>query len=83
MCRRLACLTLVLLAGPVAACINDIELPTHEREFRSQYRGPASPPPAPPTGPTAPLGHPLLTGAGAALLAGAVAVAWTGGTRRG
>jgi hypothetical protein len=37
--RPLALLALVLagLAGPAAACINDDELPSHEREFRSQY----------------------------------------------
>lgn len=46
--RRL--FTLVVLsvaAAPAAACINDSELPTHEREFRSSYmadRKPAEPP---------------------------------------
>ena len=28
----------VLIAAPAVACINDSELPTHEREFRSSYQ---------------------------------------------
>lgn len=36
--RLLVCLALALFAAPAAACINDGELPGHEREFRSQYR---------------------------------------------
>ena len=71
MCRVLACLVLAGLAGPAAACINDIELPAHEREFRSQY--PASPPPS--SGPTNPPPYPLLMGAGGVLLLGATAPA--------
>jgi hypothetical protein len=39
----LACFSLTLLAGTVAACINDVELPQYEREFRSQYQIPAAP----------------------------------------
>jgi LPXTG-motif cell wall-anchored protein len=78
----LACLTVVGLAGPAAACINDSELPSHEREFRSQYRGPAKPP-APPPQPTGPSNPSLLLAAGAALLSGAVALSLTGRRSRG
>ncbi len=35
--RFLVCLALAGLARPAAACLNDNELPEHEREFRSQY----------------------------------------------
>ena len=79
MCRLLACLAIVWFACPAAACINDLELPAHEREFRSGYRGPASPPSPPSAEPT---DHRLLLGAGAAMLAGAAALALTGGRRR-
>ncbi len=81
--RLLACLLLVGLAGPAAACINDLELPAHEREFRSDYRGPASPPPVPSTDASSPSGNLLLTAMGTALLAGAIVVGWTGGKRKG
>ncbi|SIO28244.1 hypothetical protein SAMN05444166_3467 [Singulisphaera sp. GP187] len=81
---RLA-LALIMLAGfvaPAAACLNDRELPQHEREFRSNYGEPTSPTPAPPksldlAGFPA---HPMLLGTGAALLTGAFFV--TMGNRR-
>jgi hypothetical protein len=72
-------LVLALAAGPVAACINDIELPTHEREFRSQYRDSAAPPP--PSASPEPAGRPgtgVLIGAGVVLLATASAFTLTG-----
>jgi hypothetical protein len=72
--RLLACLALAVLAGPAAACLNDNELPTHEREFRSHYRGPASPP----STDAEPSGRPLLFGAGGVLLIGAFALGSTG-----
>ena len=36
----------LLVAGAASACLNDSELPGHEREFRSSYKRQA-PPPAP------------------------------------
>jgi hypothetical protein len=75
--RLLACLTLAALAAPAAACYNDVELPSHEREFRSQYKQPASAP-APAAAPSYPDGSPLLLGCGAVLLIGAVGVAGLG-----
>jgi hypothetical protein len=76
------CVVLVGLGSPAAACINDNESPTHEREFRSQY------------GKLAGLltmdqfayqyrgRHDLLIGGGLALLAGAFALATTKGRTR-
>ena len=78
MTRLLACLALIGLAGPAAACLNDVELSSHEREFRSQYNGPGNPSPAP--GPNS-AGEPstgLLIGGGAALLSVAIALTLTG-----
>ena len=76
--RLLACLVLAGLASPAAACINDNELPTHEREFRSQYGGVASRPPDPSAGP---VDSRLIAAGGVSLLAGAVVVATRGRTR--
>jgi len=80
--RTLAFLALLGLAAPAVAlaCMNDKELPQHEREFRSQYRGPAGK--ARPArqddyarGEMAARGRPiddrLLIGGGAGLLVGA------------
>lgn len=78
MSRLLACLALAAGAGPATACINDMELPAHEREFRSQYRGPDVTPPASPQASTGQPSTGLLVGAGAVLLAGAVALAFSG-----
>lgn len=78
MSRLLTCLVALAAAGPAAACINDVELPAHEREFRSQYRGPAATPPASPPAPTGQPSTGLLVGTGAVLLAGAVALALSG-----
>lgn len=43
----LACFSLTALAGTVSACVNYVELPQYEREFRSQYQTPAAPSPSP------------------------------------
>jgi len=43
----LAALVLAAFAAPAFACLNDVELPSHEREFRSQYRGSEGPPTPP------------------------------------
>jgi hypothetical protein len=75
-----ALLILVGIAAPAAACINDSELPNHEREFRSNYGEPTSPTPPPPK----PLdlarfpSHPMLLGTGTALLTGAFLVTANG-----
>ena len=79
--RLLACLLLAAFTSPAVACINDEELPSHEREFRSHYRGPAAAPVSPSTDPD-PHGHRLLLGAGAGLLVGATGLALAGNRRR-
>jgi len=74
----LVCLTALAAAGPAAACINDVELPSHEREFRSQYHGQEV---VPPTKLSAPTGRPstgFLVGTAAVLLTGAVILAMSG-----
>ncbi len=79
--RFLASLTLVILASPAFACLNDTELPNHEREFRSQYKR-STPPPqtdSPYRG-NSTLGLSMLFGSGTLLLVGAIGVART--TRR-
>jgi hypothetical protein len=44
--RRLlsAAVAVALGSAPAVACINDSELPGHEREFRSSYQNGRSPP---------------------------------------
>ncbi|MDY3559076.1 hypothetical protein R5W23_006266 [Gemmata sp. JC673] len=71
MSRLLACLTLAVGAGPLLACLNDVELPAHEREFRSQYRSSNPPPVAPSSEPTDRPSTRFMFGAGAALLVAA------------
>lgn len=71
-------LALVVLARPAPACINDNELPTHEREFRSQYGVVAE---RPPTRIPEPRGLRVLTASGAALLAAAAILSVTPGRR--
>jgi hypothetical protein len=75
--RLLCCLTLLALSSPAVACYNDVELPSHEREFRSQYKQPASTP-TPAAAPSYPNGSSLLLGSGAVLLIGAVGLAGIG-----
>ncbi|MEO2090530.1 MAG: hypothetical protein ABGY75_13680 [Gemmataceae bacterium] len=50
--RRLFATAAVLAAAaaPAVACINDSELPGHEREFRSSYQNGRSPSPSPSAG---------------------------------
>lgn len=73
--RLLALVAVVGTAGPAAACLNDLELQAHEREFRSEYGRPAEPPPA--VDPPAYRAKPVLLGAaGLVLFVGAVALAW-------
>ncbi|HLW64581.1 MAG TPA: hypothetical protein VKS79_04620 [Gemmataceae bacterium] len=61
---------LFALCGVASACLNDSELPGHEREFRSSYKREA--PPAPSTDSQPSSNTPLvLYGTGGALLAGA------------
>jgi hypothetical protein len=72
--RMLASLAVALtMVGATSACINDSELPGHEREFKSSYQRQAAPEPAkdsyfsPQTGPLA------ILGASGFLAVGAVA----------
>lgn len=67
--RIFAILALAGFAGPALACINDIELPKYEREFRSQYKN-TTPPAAEPSS-SEPNRHYLMFGAGGAMLVGA------------
>jgi hypothetical protein len=71
----LACFAAAALAGPAAACLNDKELPTHEREFRSNYHGPDRPSESIP-----PSALPSVVG-GAALLLGVVMALYVGRSR--
>lgn len=71
-------LALFGLAVPAAACINDVELPSHEREFRSQYRDTEKPTSAPAIKSVTSPSSPLLFGAGSVLLVGASALALSG-----
>ena len=78
--RVFACL--MILAGlvcPAAACLNDSELPNHEREFRSQYARSGTPPA---TRSNDSVRYWLVAGTGSVLLAGGVAVALFGGRTR-
>ena len=78
MLRLLACFILAWSACPVSACLNDRELPGHEREFRSQYRAPATPAPAPSSETPHPPGYRLLFGGGGVLLVGALGLVVVG-----
>ena len=72
----IAGICVVLSAGPVAACLNDSELPSHEREFRAQYRdGPVTVPSPQSSGEV--FLHTALYSSGAVLLVGAVGLAVT------
>ena len=73
----LAMTAVLAWAGSAAACLNDVELPRHEREFRGQYLKPA----ATPTAPESPREVPL-TALGLGLLTAAVVVSWTAGRAR-
>jgi len=54
------------LASPVLACINDSELISHEREFRSQYQESQYQPPQPETTTAA---RPYVLGGAGAIMA--------------
>lgn len=70
--RRLFAAIAVLIAAsaPTVACINDSELPGHEREFRSSYQNGRQPASAPSAGWQAQVPT-VLYAAGAALVVGA------------
>ena len=70
-----AALAVAAAAGPAAACLNDVELPSHEREFRAQYRGGDSF--SPPKSPGETFVHTALYSSGAVLVVGAVGLALT------
>lgn len=69
--RLFALLTLAVASAPTLACINDSELPSHEREFRSSYQADRKPSEQPPSflqqygpGTAAAVGGVLLVAAG-------------------
>jgi len=69
--RLFALLTLAVASCPAVACINDSELPGHEREFRSSYQADRKPAELSPSilqqygpGTAATVGGVLLVGAG-------------------
>jgi hypothetical protein len=67
----LAVLVVALQAGAAQACLWDRDTLSSEREFKSQYQ-PAAPQPATPASPATPILPIAATGAGVALLLGAV-----------
>lgn len=70
--RRLLLTMAALIAASTtaSACINDSELPSHEREFRSSYKNS----PAPASTPSSSYAAPVAAGGGVLLLAGAAVV---------
>jgi len=77
--QLLASLLAIAFTTPVIACINDVELPNHEREFRSQYNNVVSQPPAPPPAEASPSpSNQALMGVGGALLLGTVVLTLNG-----
>ena len=56
------------VAGSASACLNDSELPTHEREFRSSYKRQAPPELPKDSQYTPPYAVPVVLGGGGALL---------------
>lgn len=70
----LVCLALVGLGGTVAACDNDSETSTHEREFRSQYGGLAGLPTIQEFANDYPIHLNLLIGGGVVLLTASLAL---------
>lgn len=70
--RRLLLTLAVLFLGAAAAsaCINDSELPSHEREFRSSYKNS----PAPESTPSSSYAAPVAASGGVLLLVGAAVV---------
>jgi hypothetical protein len=80
--RRLAGLILLGCHGSALACLNDNELPSHEREFRSQYLVPVASRSARPEKRDGRRQFWFLTAGGTGLLSGAAAVALTIGRSR-
>ena len=64
--RLLTAAALAVFPAPAVACINDSELPGHEREFRSSYQQSDYQPPSPPAESSRPY---VLGGAGLVLAA--------------
>jgi hypothetical protein len=81
MSRLLVCLALLSFADRAVACINDNELPSHEREFRSEYLVAAAPARAPSGSQSRPRTE-MVMASGAAMLASAVVLAWVGSRPR-
>ena len=76
-------LAVVAVGGRSEACINDSELKTHEREFRSQYGGSNLVGVEPAENARRPVREALRRGAGAVLLVGAFGLATRRGRRAG
>lgn len=81
--RVLAFLLVAGLAGPAGACINDVELPSHEREFRSSYMVASSNAPPKPTQMSGRRLRGELFVVGAAALLCGIVMASKGGNRAG
>jgi hypothetical protein len=81
--RLLVCLFVAACPASAFACINDNELPSHEREFRSQYRDSLVEYGRPPARSDGSRVFWLMTGGGVVLLAGGVGAALVGGRARG
>jgi hypothetical protein len=64
--------SLALVASAAAACVNDREVDTREREFKSQYLTPKPPEPVSPEPSNLPL---AAAGGGLLLLTGAAVIA--------
>jgi hypothetical protein len=65
-------MSLILVASVAAACVNDREVDTREREFKSQYMTPRPPEPVSPEPSNVPL---AVAGGGLLLLTAAAVVA--------
>ncbi len=80
---RFSCFVIVLLASvySASACLNDSELPNHEREFRSQYLNQdftsLEPDRERPTDQNW-----ILSAAGVSLLGGAIGLSWFGARKQ-
>jgi hypothetical protein len=70
--RLFACIVaVVVLSAPAGACLNDSELPSHEREFRSSYQNGHSPSVSPSSSGWKAYAPPALLSAGGALVVAA------------
>jgi len=80
---RFCCFVITLLASVdlASACLNDSELPNHEREFRSQYLNQNFTSLEPDRGRPADQ-HWMLSATGISLLGGAIGLSWFGARKQ-